>query len=179
MAVAAKMRCRIPKHGIPFGFKTENCAESTTLILLSCIIIPLQRTNNRIPFSFVQSVGRVQVITKYLVTIRLPHTKRFLMAGVMSMHILLLLLLFGMTPTFREYNVYKSIYAVLRNLLLYSTSSSDSDSGHQGPFCLIERRLPLGLNVGLKWPPSKPAVFLFQGNLIVIVLRHKGLGERH
>ena len=59
MAVADKMRCRTPKDGIPFGSKTENYVESTKPILLSCIVNLLQRTNNGILFSFVQSVGRV------------------------------------------------------------------------------------------------------------------------
>ena len=62
MAVAAKMRCRTPKHGIPFRLKTENCVESTKSMLLSCIVNLLQRTNNGILFSFVQSVGRVKLL---------------------------------------------------------------------------------------------------------------------
>ncbi len=62
MAVAAKMRYRTPKRGIPFGLKTENCEESRKPILQSCIVNLLQRTNNGFQFSFVQSVGRVQLM---------------------------------------------------------------------------------------------------------------------
>ncbi len=58
MAVAAKMRCRTPKHGISFGLKTENCVEATKPILRSCIVNLLQQTNNGVLFSFVRSVVR-------------------------------------------------------------------------------------------------------------------------
>ena len=76
MAVAAKMRCRTPKHGIPFGLNTENCVESTLPILRCCKSIAANKQWNSI---LIRSIRRESVYSADFIQLHIIEVQVLLM----------------------------------------------------------------------------------------------------